>query len=219
MLSKIDDPLYNDNRKYEYDESFYERAEFPIICNFINSNTDVIDLGCGNGSLMKFILDRKKVNITGVDISHSGVNNCLKNGLRAKNAPIDQAESYLEFVDDQFDYAICNVTLQMVMYPDVLLKEMRRISKKQIISFPNFAFLGNRLDLLINGRMPHPMMHGYDWYNTGHIHQLSLEDFYKYCLKNKFNVEKVCHLGCWRNLANLFFANIFSKESVFLLSK
>jgi methionine biosynthesis protein MetW len=63
------------------------------------------------------------------------------------------------------------------MYPEVLLSEMKRISKYQIVSFPNFAHYKNRLDLLIKGRMPKPMMFGYKWYNTGHIHQLSIKDF------------------------------------------
>jgi methionine biosynthesis protein MetW len=82
-----------------------------------------------------------------------------------------------EIPDASFDYAICNVTLQMVMYPEVTLREMKRIAQCQIISFPNFAFLLNRLELLLLGRMPRRMLSGYSWYNTGHIHQFSIRDF------------------------------------------
>jgi len=67
--------------------------------------------------------------------------------------------------------------MQMVMYPEILLKEMKRISKYQVISFPNFAYYKNRLDLLLNGRMPKPLLPGHSWYDTGHIHQFSIKDF------------------------------------------
>jgi methionine biosynthesis protein MetW len=99
---------------------------------------------------------------------------CNRNSLDVTRGRID---ARLPFDNDSFDYSICNVTIQMVNYPEVLLNEMKRISKYQIISFPNFAFYKNRLDLLFNGRMPKPMLFGYKWYNTGHLHQLSIKDF------------------------------------------
>jgi methionine biosynthesis protein MetW len=95
----------------------------------------------------------------------------------------------------QFDYAICNVTIQMVMYPEVLVSEMKRIAHYQIISFPNFAQLLNRLDLLLRGRMPKPMLFGYDWYNTGHIHQLSVKDFLKLAEKFNLTICEQSHIG------------------------
>lgn len=220
LESTIDNALENDNRNYDYDSSrFYFRSEFPVICDWLSSNTRVIDLGCANGSLMKYVLDRKKVEMIGIEKIASGVDYCLANNLSAIVGDIDKRETYEKYQDSEFDYAICNVTLQMVMFPEVLLGEMRRISQRQIISFPNFAFFGNRLDLLINGCMPRPMLHGYRWYDTGHIHQLSLRDFYNYCRPLKWSIEKTHHLGCWQILANLSFPNFFSKETIFLLRK
>lgn len=172
----IDTPEKNDNRKYDYSAAEnFQRDEYPIISEIVEEGSKILDLGCGNGSLLKLLKDEKKTKGFGIDISESGVEACKSKGIEAKVGVIDTKLS--DFQDNQFDYAICNVTIQMVNYPEILLAEMARVSKKQIISFPNFAYWKNRLDLLFRGRMPQPMMFGYTWFNTGHIHQLSYIDF------------------------------------------
>lgn len=174
-MSKIDSPKYNDNRNYDYSNTFTEeREEYKLICEMVKPNTKVIDLGCGNGSLLEKLIKEKNVVAEGVELSESGIKVCKGKGLKVHKGRIDEK---LPFEDNTFDYSICNVTIQMVMYPEVLLSEMKRISKYQIVSFPNFAHYKNRLDLLFKGRMPKPMLFGYKWYNTGHIHQLSITDF------------------------------------------
>lgn len=218
---EIDNPIINDNRDYNFSgQSFYCREEFPIINSWIKNGSKVIDLGCGNGSLMNYILkNNKNIDIFGIEISQSGVDFCQSNNLPSENNRIDVIDVYNKYKDEEFDYSVCNVTIQMLMYPENTLKEMFRISKFQIISFPNFAYFGNRLDLLFNGVMPRPMLHGYSWYNTGHIHQLSLRDFKKFCYNNNIKILRQKHLGCFKFLANLFFPNFFSKESIFLCQK
>lgn len=172
----IDNPEINDNRNYNYFRFLdSDRDEYSIIVEMIEHEKNVIDLGCGNGSLLELLRDQKKCNATGVEISETGIEQCRKKDLNVLHAKIDEP---LPFEKDSFDYAVCNVTIQMVMYPEILLKEMKRIASYQIISFPNFAYYKNRLDFLFKGRMPKPMLFGYEWYNTGHIHQFSLRDFY-----------------------------------------
>ncbi len=218
--TNIDKPEQNDNRCYDFsNEGFYTRAEFPIITDWLKDGNKVIDLGCGNGSLMKYLKERKNIEIEGIEIAQSGVDFCLNNGLKARQGEIDKAETYTGYADSQFDVAVCNVTLQMVQYPEILLKEMMRISKYQIISFPNFAYFENRLDLLFNGVMPRPMLHKYTWFNTGHIHQLSIRDFKTFCKNNRIKILQVKHLGCFRRIADLIWPNFFSKESIFLCEK
>jgi len=129
--------------------------------------------------------------VKGIEISKSGVTACRKKGLDASEGRIDVK---LPFEDNEFDVAVCNVTLQMVMYPEVLISEMLRISKKQIFTFPNFAFAANRVDILLNGRMPRFMIPGYKWYSTGHIHQLSINDFCDYCRENKIDIIRTDHI-------------------------
>jgi methionine biosynthesis protein MetW len=173
----IDDPNINDNRNYDYTQ-FHDgaRFEYPIITKMVSPGSRVLDLGCGNGALLEKLKNEKQIIETGLEISESGVFVCQQKGLHVRSGRIDEI---LPFESNAFDYAICNVTIQMVMYPEVLLKEMKRVAHYQIISFPNFAFWRNRLDLLFNGRMPQSMLFGYSWYSTGHIHQLSFTDFEK----------------------------------------
>jgi methionine biosynthesis protein MetW len=176
-MSSIDSPLDNDNRNYDYSNSFSEeREEYKLICEMVEPNSKVLDLGCGNGTLLQKLLKEKNVTAEGVELSDSGVEVCKAKGLKVHKGRIDEK---LPFNDNSFDYSICNVTIQMVMYPEVLLSEMKRVSKYQIVSFPNFGHYKNRLDLLLKGRMPKPMLFGYKWYSTGHIHQLSIKDFYE----------------------------------------
>lgn len=221
MQKNFDDPEINDNRNYNY-EGFpsIDRVEYPIIGSMVKRNSRIIDLGCGNGSLIEKLISEKFVDGYGMEISKSGVEACLKKKLNVIEGNIDQK---LPFEDDFFDYAICNVTVQMVLYPEILIKEMKRIARYQIISFPNFAFWQNRFDLWIHGRMPKPMLFGYAWYSTGHIHQLSIRDFIE--ISGKFNLKivqsKTIHR--FRNPIKQFladnFPNWFSTENVFLLQK
>ncbi|MCE1190515.1 MAG: methyltransferase domain-containing protein [Ignavibacteria bacterium] len=174
-MKNINSPGENDNRNYNYEGCETEaRSEYSFFVDSIPPGASVVDLGCGNGSLLQLLIDKKQVKATGVELSASGVAACIKKGITAIEGRIDEK---LPFTDKQFDYAICNVTIQMVMYPDILLREMKRIARHLIISFPNFAFYKNRLDMFLKGRMPRPCMFGYSWYNTGHLHQLSIRDF------------------------------------------
>ncbi len=216
MSQQFDDPGTNDNRNYNY-ENFpsLERVEYPIITDMVEMNSKVIDLGCGNGSLLEKLIKEKNVNGCGIEISKSGVEACLKKGLRVTEGKIDEP---LPFADNAFDYAICNVTIQMVMYPEVLLKEMVRISHFQIISFPNFAYWKNRIDLLFNGRMPQPMLFGYSWYATGHVHQFSVKDFFE--LLNgikKIKVEKFVDSRSDFPLIKKIFPGLFLYIPIYLL--
>lgn len=214
----IDDPEVNDNRDYQYDDEYYNRHEFSVIKNWIPENSKIIDLGCGNGALMSY-LKKSNIKVEGIEIAKSGVEACSKNNLKAIEGAIDEKATYESYGADQFDYSICNVTIQMVKYPEILINEMKRISKYQIISFPNFAYLENRLDLLFNGVMPRKMLYKYKWYNTGHIHQLSLRDFKNFCRENKMQIIKRQDFGCFSFISQWFWPNLFSKESIFLCKK
>lgn len=214
----IDDPTINNNRKYDYtDNKIQYRGEYPIIEGLIEPNSKVIDLGCGNGSLLKLLKDKKNIQEYGIELAHSGVDICREKGLNVCQGIIDSPLDEIE--NKQFDYAICNVTIQMVMYPEVLLSEMKRIAHYQIISFPNFANWRNRIDLLLRGRMPKPMLFGYDWYTTGHIHQLSLKDFLDLAEKYDLTVYQQTHIGIcgWIGYIRKWNSNLFSTISVYLL--
>lgn len=164
-----------DNRHYDYAENSRAlRREFFTIVEWVPPGSGVLDLGCGDGSLLELLVQKKNVRAEGIELTASGRAASQAKGLVVRQGRIDEG---LPWPDNSFDVAICNVTLQMVMYPERLLREMARVARRQIISFPNFANIKNRLELLILGRMPRAMLFGYSWWNTGHIHQLSLKDF------------------------------------------
>jgi methionine biosynthesis protein MetW len=174
-MPSVNQPEFNDNRDYDY-TSFPEedRPEYQRIMNLVTPGANVIDLGCGNGTLLQKLQVRKGTTGKGMELAGSGVNICRQKGLDVLQGNIDRP---LPFPDNTFDYAICNVTIQMVRFPEVLLTEMKRVARFQIISFPNFGFYKNRLEMLFSGRMPRKMLFGYHWFTTGHIHQLSVNDF------------------------------------------
>jgi methionine biosynthesis protein MetW len=182
-----------DNREYEYtaDRSAH-REEFSKIVDWIPEGSRVLDLGCGEGSLLKLLVERKKAKVEGIEISPSGVEVCRSKGLNVRQGRIDEG---LPWADGAFDIAVCNVTLQMVMYPEKLLSEMGRVATRQIVSFPNFANLRNRVELFLYGRMPRAMLFGYTWWNTGHIHQLSIQDFKELVKGIGLEIKKSAYFG------------------------
>jgi methionine biosynthesis protein MetW len=215
------------NRTYFYKRgSKTFREEFLVIKNIVGKGKRVLDLGCGDGSLMQILIEESN-KCKGVEISPSGVSVCKEKGLDVLRGRIDKR---LPFKDKSFDFAICNTTMQMTMYPEVLVKEMVRVSRRQIITFPNFAFILNRIDLLLNGRFPRWSLFGYDWYTTGHIHQLSIKDFEDFCSNYNLKIRKVYYLfptSFIRKLVSKYafvynllskFSNLFATMAVFDLA-
>lgn len=211
--------MAKDNRKYVFDEDnkVSERPEYSYIENWVTHSTRVIDLGCGNGSLLALLKEKKMVSELGIEITESGIHSCFKKGVSARIGRIDV--ELKDIPNDSFDFAICNVTLQMVMYPEVTLKEMKRISKYQIVSFPNFAYLLNRLELFFKGRMPRRLLGGYHWYNTGHIHQFSIKDF-KETITNLIGlkIKDCCYYGGMRRF-NSICPNLLAAGAIFLTER
>ncbi len=166
----------NDNREYNYTDDYSEnRPEYDLVLSMVDKGSSVIDLGCGEGSLMQRLQFVNNNQVFGIELASSGVEVCVRRGFQVIEGRIDEN---LPVADKSFDVALCNVTIQMVNYPERTLMEMKRVARKSIvISFPNFAYILNRLDMLFKGRMPRKMIYGYKWYNTGHIHQLSIKDF------------------------------------------
>lgn len=213
-------PGKNDNRDYDYSTTpVEERAEYASVVSFVETGKTVVDLGCGNGSLMQLLKTQKNALCTGVEISASGVQTCREKGFETLQQSID---TRLPFADNQFDYALCNVTMQMVQYPEILMQEMKRIARFQVISFPNFAFYKNRFQLFFGGCMPKKLLYGYTWYNTGHIHQFSINDF-KELVRHTGGLEIIKQAGTQtgtlaRTVAK-WHPNLFEILPVFLLRK
>lgn len=206
------------NREYVYDnDQISDRPEYQFIDTWIPQKARVIDLGCGNGSLLQILKKGKDVSATGIEISASGIEICKKRGLQVIQGRIDIPLTGIP--DNSFDFAVCNVTIQMVMNPEILLQEMKRIARFQVVSFPNFAFLWQRLDLLFAGRMPRRLLYGYDWYSTGHIHQLSIGDFRKTASAQGLKIKDSVYLFGRHKMPFRAWPNLLATEAIFLLEK
>ena len=134
-----------------YLESKGLHLNYYIISEMISSGASVLDLGCGDGTLMKK-LKEKNVHVTGIDIEQANIIQCLEKGLSVIQGDID--EGLQEYPDDSYDYVVLNQTLQSTEKPDYVIQEMLRVGKKIIVSFPNFAYWQVRFSLLFNGKMP-----------------------------------------------------------------
>ena len=159
------------------------KLNYKKIIDIVKPNSSILDLGTGEGTLLKLLIDEKKCTGLGIEINQTAVIKSLEKGLSIIQGNLDEGLSMFE--DKQFDYAILNQTLQSVQKPDFVIREMLRVAKKVIISFPNFAYYKVRFYLFFKGKMPKSKMLPYEWYNTPNIHLLTVEDFFEFC----FNFE------------------------------
>ncbi len=150
---------------------------YDLVLEEIPENAKVLDLGCGDGSLLVMLEEKKNVKGFGVEISEEGVSLCMAKGLYCYQADIDDGLS--DYKDDSFDYVILNQTIQNTKRPDYVINEVLRIGKKAIISFPNFAYISTRSYLMFKGTMPVNELLPYEWYESPNIHLLTISDMKK----------------------------------------
>ncbi len=153
--------------------------EFNIISDWIGPGSRVLDLGCGDGSLLRHLWDTRQVTGYGLEIAHENILRCVENGVNVIQTDLD--EGLEDFDADSFDYVIMTQTLQAVHYPDRLLEEMLRVGREGIVTFPNFAHWKLRLNLAFRGRMPVSRALPHTWYNTPNIHLCTVRDFEELC--------------------------------------
>lgn len=155
------------------------RIDQEVIANLVTETSRVLDLGCGDGLLLEYLFHRKQVQGFGVEISHEGVHACIARGLPVYHGDIDQGLS--DHQDDSFDYVILSQTLQAVRRPEFVLREMLRVGKKIVVSFPNFGHWRVRTHLLFQGRMPRTRLLPDFWYDTPNAHLCTILDFQELC--------------------------------------
>ena len=164
------------------------RKDLQLICDLIPSESRVLDIGCGEGDLLDLLKLEKNIDGRGVELSQVGVNACVARGHSVVQGDADRDLKH--FPDNGFDYAILSQTLQATQRPDSVLKELARIGKKLIVSFPNFANWRVRFYLMFKGRMPVTSTLDAQWYNTPNIHLCTIEDFIGLCDELDLKIEK-----------------------------
>lgn len=163
-----------------------QRPDLAIIADWIKPESRVLDLGCGDGTLMHHLQQTKKVNGYGVDIADSDITQCIQSGINV--IQIDMNEGLSEFDNNSFDHVVLSLTLQSMHRPDLLLKEMMRVGTEGIVTFPNFGHWKSRLNLALGGRMPLTRSLPNEWYDTPNIHLCTLKDFEQLCHKLGFTI-------------------------------
>ena len=195
------------------------KPEFKIISDLINKNSHVLDVGCGDGVLMEFLLQEKKVNIRGIEISKTKVQNCIAKGLTIIEGNAE--EDLRQFPDKSFDYVILSQTLQAFLNPEKVINELLRIGKQAIVTIPNFGYWKIRLHLLFKGTMPVTKILPDEWYNTPNIHLCTIKDFVFFSKDKNFKLSKSIALKdsqqSFITNSNLNLKNLSSNLGIFLI--
>jgi len=183
------------------------KKEFKIISDIIENNTRVLDVGCGDGTLMKYLKDKKNVDTRGLEILKKNVQDCTSKGLFVIEG---NAEKDLhQFPNLSFDYVVLSQTLQAFLNPENVISELLRIGKKAIVTIPNFGYWKVRVHLLLKGTMPITKNLPNEWYNTPNLHMCTIKDFANYCNKKNIKI----------NSQNLSYKNLFSQLGIFVIEK
>ena len=196
------------------------KKEFKVIASLLPDNIRVLDVGCGDGSLMDLLIKEKNIKVRGLEINKENVKKCISKGLSVIEG---NAETELhQFPDQSFDFAVLSQTLQAFYSPENVLKDLLRIGKSVIVSIPNFGYWKVRISLLAFGSMPVTKTLPDTWYNTPNLHLCTIKDLFKFCLEKNINMDKV--VGINKNKtseirkSNLELKNLFSELGIFLLS-
>jgi len=197
------------------------KQEFKIISDFIENNTRVLDVGCGDGTLMEYLKTNNKIDIRGIEISKSNSQKCVGKGLTVIEG--DAEKDLTQFPDGSFDFVILSQTLQAFLDPETVIQELLRIGNKAIVTVPNFGFWKVRLHLLIKGTMPITKNLPDEWYNTPNLHMCTIKDFYNFCHDREIKLDKALALHNEKtssiNEVNLNIKNLSAELGIFLIEK
>ena len=197
------------------------KLEFKIIAKLIEKNTRVLDVGCGDGTLMEFLKDNNKIDIRGIEISKNNVQRCIGKGLTVIEG--DAEKDLGQFPDGSFDFVILSQTLQAFLNPEKVISELLRVGKKAIVTIPNFGYWKVRLHLLTKGTMPITRTLPDEWYNTPNLHMCSIKDFFNFCEDRKINLYKSIALQNLKSSeikrSNLTLKNLTAVLGIFLIEK
>ena len=195
------------------------KKEFKVIADLLPNNSRVLDVGCGDGSLMNLLLKEKNIEVRGLELEKNNVQACIYKGL-----PVIQGNAETElyqFPNQSFDYVVLSQTLQAFYNPDKVLKELLRIGKSVIVSIPNFGYWKVRTSLLFFGKMPMTKTLPYSWHNTPNLHMCSIKDLFNFCDEQNIKIQKVIGINEDKisliKKNNLEVKNFFSKLGIFLI--
>ena len=195
------------------------KKEFRVIADLLPKNVRVLDVGCGDGSLMSHLIKEKNIEVRGLELKKENVTKCIYKGLPVIEG---NAETELhQFPDQSFDFVILSQTLQAFYNPEKVLKDLLRIGKSVIISIPNFGYWKVRTSLLFYGKMPVTKTLPNSWYNTPNLHMCTIKDLFHFCEEKNIKIKKAIGINEDKTseikISNLEIKNFFSKLGIFLI--
>ena len=195
------------------------KKEFKAIADIIPKNISVLDVGCGDGSLMNLLIKEKNIKARGLEIKEEYVKKCISRGLSVIEG---DAETELhQFPDQSFDFVILSQTLQAFYNPEKVLKDLLRVGKSAIVSIPNFGYWKVRTSLLFFGKMPVTKTLPNNRYDTPNLHMCTIKDLFNFCSDKNIKINKIIGLNENRTSeikkSNLERKNLFSKIGIFWL--
>lgn len=197
------------------------RVDLLLIAEMVMPGARVLDIGCGDGTLLRLLASRRGVDARGIELSQAGVNSCVAQGLAVIQGDADT--DLMHYPDLAFDYAILSQTIQATYSPRHVLEQLLRIGRRAIVSFPNFGHWRVRTELLLGGRMPRTDNLPDRWYDTPNIHLCTIKDFLDLCKDVGAKVERAVAVNAYGRKMGvampLFMQNLFGEQAVFLLSR
>jgi len=197
------------------------KKEFEVISQIIQNNKRVLDIGCGDGTLMEYLKVNQQNDVRGLEPEKNLVQKCISKGLSVIEG--DAEKELIQFPEKSFDYVVLSQTLQAFLRPEEVLNQLLRIGKQTIVSIPNFGYWKVRLHLLFKGTMPITKNLPNEWYNTPNLHMCTIKDFFNFCSKKNIKLYKSIALHEQKtstiNKINLNFKNLFSELGIFLIEK
>ena len=195
------------------------KKEFKVIADLLPKNVRVLDVGCGDGSLMSHLIKEKDIEARGLELKKENVTKCIYKGL-----PVIEGNAEIElhqFPNQSFDFVILSQTLQAFYNPEKVLKDLLRVGKSAIVSIPNFGYWKVRTSLLFFGKMPVTKTIPNNWYDTPNLHMCTIKDLFDFCIEKEIKINKIIGVNeestSEIKKSNLEIKNFFSKLGIFLL--
>jgi methionine biosynthesis protein MetW len=163
-----------------------QRPDYRAIAGWVRPDSSVLDLGCGDGTLLRHLHDTRRVQGYGIDMADASVLACVSNGVNIIQSDLERGLA--GFHERQFDYVILSLTLQAVRHTEQILLEMVRVGREAIVTFPNFGYWPQRLQVLLEGRMPVSKSLPYQWYDTPNVHLFTIDDFEMLCRERDIRI-------------------------------
>ncbi len=198
---------------------FDQRPELLVLSRWVDFGDRVLDLGCGNGVLLRYLQKQKAVRGYGLEIDEDNILECIQSGINVIEQDLNQGLH--NFSDLSFDVVVMTQALQAVRYPERILDEMLRVGRTCVVTFPNFGYWKIRMQLAVFGKMPVSKALPFSWYDTPNIHLCSFKDFESLCLHKKISILHRCVVdhAYQDSLVLRLWPNFFGEIAIYHITK